>query len=735
MVDHRLKAYLGSGPVADRPATPDTQPGVLVIWRDPETHELTFWNTETVAWETDPTILADAPVDGMFYTRKDGAWVGFEVPDLPAPPADDGKLYGIADGIWTEILFPVIPTVDVQEAPEDGDSYMRKDGDWFKYVPPEIPELPDNLVTEAPEDGEQYVRSNGAWVPVEIPDGAGFPEAPQDGKIYGRKDGAWAEILIDDSSPGDGGTLPPETPGQMAHKYWRVYCRANNGDGYTGLTEVYFRDVAGVEFPPTDGVIIKSGEAPNGAIGYAVQAFDRVLTNRWEVPIAVGAWIGIQYATAVKVRRLSLTSGNQYPAQMMKNFDIQWSDDGITWTTRWSHDNITAWGTSETRNFADPVEDPVSTAIPSPTGKAGKVLAVAASGRELVWSDAGGVSYPRFRYMRIQKIVNYGDGASAREVYFRKGGVDLPKPTILSDNSSSEYPFSKAINGLLTDFWSTYGVGANVIVNLDFGTLVEMDQFVWLSRTDSYQQAPASFEMLLSADGKVFSAPLIVTYDLAGWTVGGATRTVTLPKNSPAAVNTTPGIAGAPLIVQFAHARGNGGATATLANAPTAGNTLLFVNSGFSSGKTSPGARFRAIADYSTQNQRITIWAAKARGDEGINFTSNGGDWNNCSIYEIEGGEAWLTATRDLGSFANSYDLFNKLAGSDCLFFQFIESDGASVFTPADGLPSLEVKQMNTPAGNHYAMHRVLVSSKAVALEVNTTSPINMCEVVVVMGR
>lgn len=532
MVDHRLKAYLGSGPVADRPATPDTQPGVLVIWRDPETHELTFWNTETVAWETDPTILADAPVDGMFYTRKDGAWVGFEVPDLPLPPADDGKLYGITDGIWTEIIFPVIPTVDVQEAPEDGDSYMRKNGDWFKYVPPEATELPDNIVYEAPEDDGQYVRSNGAWVPVEIPDGAGFPEAPQDGKIYGRKDGAWAEVLINDSGTGDGGTLPPETPGQMAHKFWRVYCRANNGDGYTGLTEVYFRDVAGVEFPPTDGVIIKSGEAPNGAIGPAVQAFDRNVGNRWEVPVAVGAWIGIQYAAAVKVRRLSLTSGNQYPAQMMKNFDIQWSDDGITWTTRWSQDNVTAWGISETRNFADPVEDPVSTAIPSPTGKAGKVLTVAANGRELEW--AGGTTFPRFRFMRIQKIANYGDGASAREVRFLKGGVDLPKPTIIRDTSSGEYPFARAIDGLLTNFWSTYGVGANVIVDLDFGAMVEMDQFVWMSRTDSYQQAPSYFEMCLSEDGIIFNAPIVITYTLAGWTVGGATRTVTFPKNTPA---------------------------------------------------------------------------------------------------------------------------------------------------------------------------------------------------------
>lgn len=290
--------------------------------------------------------------------------VSARVDALPPAPVD-GQV----------IIFTTDQTVQVYDA-----------GAWVAFTPMEGWLLFDRATDE-------YVTFDGdAWAVLETGGGGGGGEYPlpdptgMGGKIVAAKaDGTGYELVDDQVGTGGGGGGGPETPAQAAHKFWRVYCRANNGDTYTGLGEVYFRDVAGVEFPPAGATVIKSGESPNGSLGYAVQAFDRNLSNRWETPIAVGAWIGLQYPTAVRVRRLSLTAGNQYPAQMMKNFDIQWSDDGVTWTTRWSQDNITAWGVAETRNFADPVEDPVSTTIPSPTGNTGKALIVAANGRELAW--------------------------------------------------------------------------------------------------------------------------------------------------------------------------------------------------------------------------------------------------------------------------------------------------------------------------------------------------------------
>lgn len=52
-------------------------------------------------------------------------------------------------------------------------------------------------VQEAPEDGKSYVRKDGTW--VEQGQGGGIPEAPTDGKSYARKDGEWVVVPIDGS--------------------------------------------------------------------------------------------------------------------------------------------------------------------------------------------------------------------------------------------------------------------------------------------------------------------------------------------------------------------------------------------------------------------------------------------------------------------------------------------------------------------------------------------------------
>lgn len=53
----------------------------------------------------------------------------------------------------------------IAEAPVDGTQYVRKDTAW---QPIDIEELGTGI-PEAPTDGKQYVRQNGAWVEVSIP--------------------------------------------------------------------------------------------------------------------------------------------------------------------------------------------------------------------------------------------------------------------------------------------------------------------------------------------------------------------------------------------------------------------------------------------------------------------------------------------------------------------------------------------------------------------------------------
>ena len=51
---------------------------------------------------------------------------------------------------------------------------------------------------DAPQDGEQYVRESGGWAKVVIPE-QGVPEAPKDGLIYTRKDGEWVKLSPSES--------------------------------------------------------------------------------------------------------------------------------------------------------------------------------------------------------------------------------------------------------------------------------------------------------------------------------------------------------------------------------------------------------------------------------------------------------------------------------------------------------------------------------------------------------
>lgn len=136
-----LTEYLGAGPVANRPETPNIVEGALALYHAEDEGKVYRWNRDS---------------------GEAGEW----------------ELLG------------------VQEAPSDGESYLRKDGGWEAYVAPPAPD-----VTEAPEDGESYVRKDGAWEQLPEAPAAGVPEAPEDGTGYVRKDGGW----VAESGGGDGG--------------------------------------------------------------------------------------------------------------------------------------------------------------------------------------------------------------------------------------------------------------------------------------------------------------------------------------------------------------------------------------------------------------------------------------------------------------------------------------------------------------------------------------------------
>lgn len=91
-----------------------------------------------------------------------------QVSDVQEAP-EDGKTYGRKDGAW-------VPATE--EAPEDGTVYGRKDATWV------------SVIEEAPADGNTYGRKDNGWVIVA---GGGIPDAPADGQVYARRDNTWVK--------------------------------------------------------------------------------------------------------------------------------------------------------------------------------------------------------------------------------------------------------------------------------------------------------------------------------------------------------------------------------------------------------------------------------------------------------------------------------------------------------------------------------------------------------------
>lgn len=121
----------------------------------------------------------DAPADGVYYVRRNQAWVADPIQEAPT----DGAQYARTNGAWTAISFPTPP---VGEAPTDGGQYVRKNGGWSAFA------LPSNAVTEAPTGNTNlYARSNGGWVQF----AAGITDAPVNATtVYGRGNAAWTAV-------------------------------------------------------------------------------------------------------------------------------------------------------------------------------------------------------------------------------------------------------------------------------------------------------------------------------------------------------------------------------------------------------------------------------------------------------------------------------------------------------------------------------------------------------------
>lgn len=139
-----------------------------------------------------------------------------------------------------------------------------------------------------------------------------------------------------------------------AHRYWRIWIKTIQvQSAYASMTELELRATAGGPDQCNGGTPIASGYYNTNTPS---KAFDDITTgaNYWVSQSAINGprWIGYQFANPVRVTEIAITAEDGTATSHqgdLKDFDLQYSDDGVTWTTIASYSNQTAWTNNEQR--------------------------------------------------------------------------------------------------------------------------------------------------------------------------------------------------------------------------------------------------------------------------------------------------------------------------------------------------------------------------------------------------
>ena len=260
------------------------------------------------------------------------------------------------------------------------------------------------------------------------------------------------------------------------------------------------------------GANIATGGTPiaSSAFGASVaaNAFDGSLTTAWtSATTSLPQWIGYDFGpgNVRTIRAIGIHGSNSgYTNRSPKNFDVQYSADGVNWTTAWSVTNSTAWGVNEYRFFPD---------TPVPTNYIGSPW-----GAHAFW-----------RLDMLSSV--YGSYYSLAELEFRAvpGGADQANGGTATASSvysgvSADYGFDNNT----TTLYHTNGSGHQWLA-YQFPQPVNVGQISILARADNAQsQTPRQFSLRWSDSGggpwrTVFYKPNEINWGL------GEQRTYTDP--------------------------------------------------------------------------------------------------------------------------------------------------------------------------------------------------------------
>ena len=414
-------------------------------------------------------------------------------------------------------------------------------------------------------EGMGLVLAGGMWVPRSV---LLTPVGGAPGQFLARTTGG-AGVWVD---PPTGGVA------ETRRRYWRISVTETVGAGErVGVSELRFlRHPAASRAAPTGGTPFSSG--------YSIlldrtadKAFDNDPATMWmpdpTSPYDPGAALGYDYGAgaAFDIQAVAITiqpDGVWGVANAPKNFDVQFSDDGVTWTTKWAVTGAPWTTVGQTLVFSNPAFAPpalvladlldvaisgatagqtltlasngtwtagtAGTAVLPPGGATGQVLTkLSATDGDATWVDAaggggGGASVGAQRYWMLDALVGTSAVAIA-EIKFRStpGGADLsPISAAARDSYDGSTTPSNAIDGDAGTMWA--GASQPNWFSVDLGAAAVVREIAITARNDGWHaQRPTSFDVLCSDDGVAWR--FVRSYKVPVETVPGATLLVAVP--------------------------------------------------------------------------------------------------------------------------------------------------------------------------------------------------------------
>lgn len=148
-------------------------------------------------------------------------------------------------------------------------------------------------------------------------------------------------------------------PGGANWRHWRIYISANNGDSYTAIQEVELRaTIGGADITSPSGMTVTQSSFYAPSSNNGSRAFDDDYTDfsfRAWIDNAAGfpCWVAIDLNTAASVAEVAMwcQAYGGGPARAPKDFKVQGSSDGSTWTDVQTFTNATGWTSGTPMTF------------------------------------------------------------------------------------------------------------------------------------------------------------------------------------------------------------------------------------------------------------------------------------------------------------------------------------------------------------------------------------------------